>query len=280
MIALDQSPPHDYGERVKAASAGESSLAVARKQRTGEGRRVLLPGRLRKASMRRMRTLFLTQAVVVFVTAAIPSMASAAGWDFDVQTGTLPLKFTIMGGEAKFTQASGGGTIACQKIDGSGEYTTPTEGTLDFTFTGCKRDGFEECHSKGANAEEVTTTTLVFHNIMIDSTVQVTNGKPGILITGNNNHFATLICKAGNVELIGNGVIGENVNLLCSNAEWKKTATIDFSSTSVGQQTYKQIETTGTVFDLTYRTGASSATASIDAKPVFEYDREIKTTCP
>lgn len=230
--------------------------------------------------MRRMRTLLLTAAVAVLATAAVPSMASAAGWDFDIKTGALPLKFTINGGETKITQVGGGGTIVCQKTQGGGEYKTTTEGTLDFTYTGCKKNGSEECHSAGAAVEEVTSTTVTFHNIMIDSTVQTTNGKAGILITGNNNHFATAVCaKAWTIELIGNGFIGELVSPTCNNGEWRTLGKIDFSSTAAGEQTYKQVETAGTIFDLTYRS-IGNATGSIDSKPNFEFEREFKITCP
>jgi hypothetical protein len=226
--------------------------------------------------MKRISMVLMAAALAI---AALPSAASATGWDLDVQTGTLPLKFTISGGATSFKIISGGGTVACSATAGEGEYKTPTEGTVDFTYTGCKR-GSEECHSKGAKKEEVTTTTLVFHNIMIDSTVQVTNGKPGILFTGNNNHFATAECTFGNVEYIGNGVIGELFSPICQLSEWRTMATVVFAASSNGQQTYKQAETTGTVFDLTARTFANTETSSIEGKPVLTFERAMKTTCP
>jgi|GEM_PF-2991126 len=229
--------------------------------------------------MRRLKKLLFTAGVAVLMATAIPSLATAAGWDLDIETGMFPLKFTVESSETTITRTGGGGTVTCLKTEGEGSYTTATEGTLDFTLKNCTKLGGEECHSKGAKAEEVTTTTVAFQNIMIDSTVQLLNGRPGILVTGNNNHVATLECKFGNVELIGNGFIGE-ISLLCSSGEWKSTPTVDFSSTAFGEQTYKQIETTGTVFDLTYRLGTSSGTASIDSKPKFKFERSVKTTCP
>jgi hypothetical protein len=229
--------------------------------------------------MKQKLTFLAALALASLAMTAVPSAALGAGWDFDIDVGMLPLKIKkISGGETKFTGVGGGTTVICQNTAGTGEYTTFTEGKVEFTYTGCKKDA-QECHSKGAAKEEVTTTTMVFHNIMIDSTVQVANGKPGILITGNNNHFATIECGFNTIEVIGNGVIAEQTSPICQTGTFTTQAIFNFSSSSTGQQTYKQVETAGTVFDLTMRLFANE-TASIDAKTTFEYERQIKMTCP
>jgi hypothetical protein len=229
--------------------------------------------------MKHTRTLLLTAILTAMAITAIPATASAAGWDIDVEGGTVPLKFTVASNEVKFTMALGT-TLSCTKVAGSGQYLTTTEGSLEFTFNGCQRGGGEECHSKGALFGEVTSTSLAFHNIMAESTVQVFNGIPGILITGNNNHFATLECALTTAEVIGNGVIGIMTAPVCATAAWSPTATVNFASTKPGQQEYKQVETTGTVYDFTVRRPLVTETASVDLSLVVTYEKNMKTTCP
>lgn len=218
--------------------------------------------------------------MALLAVVAAPSSASAAGWDLDVEAGILPVKIVnITGGEVKFTQLGLLSAVTCQKVEGSGVYNTATEGTLELTFTTCTR-GTEVCQTEPALKEAIKTTTLTFHNIMIDSTTQVSGGRPGILITGNNNHFATFACAGVTTEVIGNGIIGELENPTCGTAGFQKTESLSFTSEAAGKQTYKQVETAGTTFDLSARTGATTLTASVNMTPVLELERAMKTTCP
>jgi opacity protein-like surface antigen len=125
--------------------------------------------------MKQKLTMAAVAVAALLAVAAAPSSASAAGWDLDVEVGVLPVKFNISGAEARFTQLGLLGGVICQKVEGSGEYKTATEGTLELTFTTCTR-GTEVCQTEPALKEAIKTTSLVFHNIMIDSTTQVAGG--------------------------------------------------------------------------------------------------------
>jgi hypothetical protein len=218
------------------------------------------------------------------VTAAIlvvPSMASAAGWDIDpTPTEAKPLTFTTSGGEAKLTSAQ---TVTCAANTGSGKYTTATTGKVSLKFTGCKGPFFTTCTTAGQASGTIVTTELEFHNIMIENTVQLVGGTPGILITPNGGHFASFTCSVIginiNIAVSGNGIIGDISSPKCAGSS--KTATLNFESSATGVQKFMQEETAGTKYDLTSsENGGAPATASEDATGTITFGETATITCP
>jgi len=229
--------------------------------------------------MNRKLILPLVGVLSVLALGALPSMASAAEWQVDVESGTFPTPITSSGSDPLLTSSLG--TITCESVTGTGKYTSATTGDIQFLFHGCKK-GTESCTTAGQPSGTFTTTEMLFHNIMIDSTAQVTNGKPGILITANENHFGTFVCGGiFTVKITANGIIGEVTNPTCPTGTFQKTTALKFESTATGSQKYKQVETTGTIWDLTADGFGLTATTSLDAELTTEFtSTKAKMTCP
>jgi len=227
--------------------------------------------------MRQKRLISVSLAVAAFAFGAIATMASAA--DLDPETGGFPLTFSGVIGEPKFT--SGLGTTTATAVDVHGEFETAIAGWIEFTFTNLTEFG-GTCTSTVPVAPEglVTTTKLPFRIVMIDSTSQLSGGKPGMLITGNSEHMTTFKCPMGTIEWKGNGVIGEIRSPSCASGTFTKTATIEFASAGTGNQQYKQVETTGTTYDLIAKSLLGTLTTSWDFGGAVEFVRKVKLTCP
>jgi len=228
--------------------------------------------------MKQKLMLLFAGALAVFAFGALPSMASAAEWSVDLETGTFPTPITSTGGVTSLTSALG--TISCETVTGTGQYTTATTGDIQFLFHGCKKvSNGEVCTTTGQSAGTITTTNLLFHNSMLEATP---TGKPGILITSNAGHFATFVCGGiFTVKVEGNGIMGEVTSPTCSTGTFQKTSTIKFASSGTGNQVWKQVETAGTSFDLTAEGFGLRATASEDGEGTTEFtSTKAKMTCP
>jgi len=217
--------------------------------------------------------------LAVFALGALPSLAAAAEWSVDLEAGTFPTPIASNGGAISLT--SNLGTMSCTSVTGTGQYTSATTGTIQLLFHGCTK-GSENCTTVGQSAGTTTTTVLVFHNEMIDSTSQTTGGKPGILITPNEGHIATFVCGGiFTVKVKGNGIISEVTNPTCSTGTFQKTMLSKLASISAGSQRYKQIETAGASFDLTVEGFGLTSTTSEDAELTTEFtSTKAKMTCP
>lgn len=221
-------------------------------------------------------------ALAVLALAAVPSVAMAGEWTIDPETGVASeLTFSGETGEAKLTSSLG--TVTAKKVDVKGTYENGTTGHVEFTFTEVSGLG-GTCTGTVpvAPTGTITSTELAFHNIMIEKTGAegFPNGKAGILITSNLEHFATFKCPLATVEVKGNGIIGEVLNPLCTNTGFQSTATLEFASTSTGVQKYMQVTTEGTKYDLTAKSSLGTVTASEDAEGTITFNRKVKMTCP
>lgn len=138
---------------------------------------------------------------------------------------------------------------------------TSSTGNVAITFTGCKDGpGFGECQSIGSPKGTIIATPnpLVGHLITIDPTPSVIMG---ILLTNVNTTFTCNVFDL--VKTVTGNVIGKIENPECN--QKKSHHTIDFTQGPAGTQTYRQITTTGTMFDLTsgsHAGGGSDATTS------------------
>ena len=228
------------------------------------------------------KTMLLALVVVSGLLYALPSMASAAGWDIDpAPTEKSPLTFTSSGAKASLVTA--GGNFSCTASSGTGKYTSQTTGNITITFTGCATTFFGfpiTCTSSGQSSGTIKTTeNLVFHNIMIESTAQVAGGTPGILVTPNSGHFATFVCAGNTVVVGGTGVIGDISSPKCG--ETSTTSTLKFEASGVGVQKYTQEETTGTKYDQTSsKNGGAPETASQEAEGKVTFNQAATITCP
>jgi len=234
--------------------------------------------------MKQKLMLLLAGALAVFSFGAFTSVASAAEWSLDLNgTNTFPQPITSQTTDPLLT--SNIGAITCATGTGTGQYTAATTGDNQYLFHGCKVVSTGEvCTTAGQPAGTITTTNLLFHNIMIDSTTQVAGGKPGILLTSNAGHFATFVCGGiFTVKVTGNGIIGEVTSPACSTGTFRRSSTLRFESIATGNQKYKQQETAGLTWDMTVEGFGITATASEDAEGPFEFTNagvEGKMTCP
>ncbi len=217
------------------------------------------------------KLILLAVAAVSAVLFALPAVASAETWHI-----TKAEKFTAHGGHALLTVDMPEATeITCQSNTATGEYENTTTGkNLVLTFHQCEvagTGGFIPCNTPGLPSGTIRTTALTFHNIMVEKE------KPAILITPNNGHFATFNCPFIHINVRGNGIIGE-VEKKCG--ESSKEAGLSFTSVDTGTQTWRQITTAGTVFDLTSsKNGEPPFTASEDATGMVTFGSSQTITC-
>ncbi len=217
------------------------------------------------------KLMLLALAAVSAVLFALPAVASAETWHI-----TKAEKFTVHGGHAILTFDEPEATeITCTSSTATGEYENTTTGkNLVLTFHGCEyagSGGSLPCTTPGLPSGTIRTTALTFHNIMVEK------GIPAILITPNNGHFATFNCPFTHVELRGNGIIGE-VEKKCG--ESFKEAGLNFMSVATGTQTWRQITTAGTLFNLTSsKNGGTAKAASEDTTKKVTFGASQTITC-
>jgi hypothetical protein len=224
--------------------------------------------------------MMLALAAVSAALFALPAVASAAEWDIDQETATLPT-FNSAGGAAKLSSSGFGAflPVECSANTGFGKYATATTSVVTLTFTGCTQAG-NPCITAGqASGTIKTTLELVTHNIMIENTGQVAGGTPGLLITPSGAHFATFECGTSKFTVGGNGIIGDISSPKCGGA-FQKTATVFFETTAPGNQRYKTVETAGTNYDLSTTTSLGTFTTGLDATWTVTFNQGTKMTCP
>lgn len=221
-----------------------------------------------------MSLLFVLAGFSVIAVASSPAPASGAGWDIDPAGGEFPLTFTVSGGQNNITVETL--TINCTKISGTGKYTAATAGKIEITFSGCIYHNFlgpEPCTTPGQASGNITTTELEFHNVYLEPNAK----NPGVLITPREEHFATYKCMGAQWALSGNGLLGALSSPGCGSGA--ETAAWSFESSAAGIEKWMQIETTGTKFDTTSKTGGGGLTTSFDAMTTLTFEKEATMTC-
>jgi hypothetical protein len=205
---------------------------------------------------------------------ALPGMASAGEFTADCETGAV-CEGTISGGTAEFVNTAGEG-FKCTSIGGNATLTSGSStGTVSLVAKGCKEQitgfGFS-CNNTGV-AGEIKTGSLVGHGIYVEPEKKL----PGILITNVN---LTFNCAGFAKKTVTGNVIGADPTPECGVFKSQETETL--SQTSPGVQQYKQVTTSGTVFDLmtnndaggAYLTSSLTGTATITA-----VGTKVKATC-
>jgi len=211
--------------------------------------------------------MLLTLLAASAIMFALPGIASA-----EVAHVSSVGKFTVTGeGNTTLTEHNETTKLPCTSVTGNGEFTTTTTGKITLSFHGCTENVFgSPCTGEVPTHEPagtITTTQLEFHLI------EIHNNVPGVLITPNNDHFATFTCAGGLVtkKIGGNGVIGQ-ITSTCGGAA-STTHTIDFESTNEAvagsTQKWMQITTAGTKYDLVNTNNGKTAT--MDAKAFIHF---------
>jgi hypothetical protein len=217
--------------------------------------------------MKKMMLLALAAASVAMF--ALPAVASAGAPVVDCGASC---KFSVHGGTSVLSR-SDNLTVTCTANTGTGEFEAGgTTGKLQLTFTGCKESVFNSsCNTTGSASGTIVTTPLTFH------TAYLTDAKttPGVLVTSNANHFSTFKCFGGFVttEVTGNGVLGHLSSPACNGSS--SAYKLKFEATAHGQQKYKQVTATGTVFDLT----SNGNTSAMNAEGTVTFPAAAQLTC-
>jgi hypothetical protein len=190
----------------------------------------------------------------------------------------LACSATVSGGAAVLSNTSSE-TISCTATSGTITQTSESStGTTQLTFTGCKETVsiFKfQCHSPGAEAGKLVTNALTSHLVDLDEAATV----PGVLLTGVN---MTTECSGalGKRTVTGN-LMGKIEEPSCGS--FASSHKIEFTQTSEGHQTYKQVTGTGTVYDLTQNNDGAGpyVTASVTGTGTLTYSggRKLKITC-
>jgi uncharacterized membrane protein len=188
------------------------------------------------------KSMLLATVVAALVFSSLPSLASAGEFIADCETGPT-CSYTVAGGAAAFGGTSGE-TTSCTGVSGNGTVTSGSStGTVTLIFTGCRETVtfFRFSCSNTSTAGKVETTALVTHNIYIDPS----SSTPGVLLTGVN---VTYNCAGFAKRTVTGNIIGHIENPNCGT--FQASHKVTFEAPSHGQQKYKQITTTGTMFDL------------------------------
>jgi hypothetical protein len=198
-------------------------------------------------------------ALSALAFAALPAVASAGEFNVDCTTCSGTISST-----AEATLTTDSGSIA-EKIkctgatSGTATQTNGTStGTVQIVFTGCKDEFISsQCNSTGISGE-IKTNVMTSHMVRIDPISGATpTGTPGVLLTGSNVTFTCPV--VGVTKTVTGNIIGHWTNPECGKSVASHTVTFGAEGNN---QKYRQVTTTGTVFNLTSGSQASDATAS------------------
>ncbi len=207
------------------------------------------------------KMMLLALAAVSAAMFALPAMASAGTWHFEKAGGIKVNTFTGTGGVSEWTTTNGL-TLKATSTTVHGEFETTTTGTITLTFHGFVGLFGVHCTTAGQPTGTVVSTKLTFHLVHLEPA----KNKPGILITPNHTTGNFLHFECGGVKQTwaGNGLLGELVapsppcgaETTAPEFKFQRSTTL-----GLGHQTWTQVTTTGTVYDLTN----AGSTMSIDA---------------
>jgi hypothetical protein len=206
------------------------------------------------------KSMLLALAAVGAAMCTLPAMASAATWDLNPAPAG---SFTLTSSTSPVFSNTNNELIECTSTTGSGTYTTASSGTLKLVFHGCKTPSFfnAACSSGATSGTIETTAELPFSNVYLDAA----HTKLGVTIKGKGEeeHFTSFTC-AGFVSFKKTGTVLGEVEKTCGSAATTQFP-LNFTKTSNGHQTWKQVEGAGPIEDLTVdnRLNSTSSTAAI-----------------
>jgi hypothetical protein len=216
--------------------------------------------------------------LVILATTGLTPRAIAATPEIDLVSGEFPVSAVghLVGGS--FSTAEGL-TIGCSTSAGTGKATSKTTGEGSYGFTGCKDSIFgSSCTSPGRPAGNILLQGLTMHLVYLDHN----HTRPGVLTTPPaGGVFAKFTCVGGfyTIEVKGDGVLSEITAPKCGATS--QVATSVARTLSHGVQEYRQVEETGTVYDMTATVNAGAPqTAGLSASVTATAERAGTLTCP
>jgi hypothetical protein len=225
-------------------------------------------------------------ALTALAFAALPAVASAGTYNVDCEGGAPTCGGTITSNPAVLIELEddAGVKIRCTSTTGSFSATNATStGSAELVFKGCTEQTFDafKCNNTGV-AGEIKTNKLTSDLINIDPSPATT---PGILLTGINVTFtcAGFVNKTVTGNIIGHIENGAPGGTACDTI-FDKTTSISFEKIGVGQQKFKQVTTTGTMFDLIsgdHTSGAKTdaTTSSQTGTGILNWTTSARITC-
>jgi len=220
----------------------------------------------------KMKT-FVLAATVAMALAALPAAASAGEPEIHCG-GAVCGAFTTTSGATALSVANGT-TINCTSTTGAGQYTTKKTGTVALMYHGCFTPTFfnTACTSPGQPVGTIKTNSSVFHNIY-ESVGKTT---PGILTTAPAIPLTFTCGGFVHVEVTGS-IIGDLESPGCGGSS--KELKLSLAATAHGQQQYKQVTTTGTIFDLDVKlNGGAAQTAAVTGTGTMNFGAAATITC-
>jgi len=196
-----------------------------------------------------MKNKMLTTVVAAaLVFAVLPAVASATP-SLDLPPGGG--HFTALGGA--IILRNGIVTLDCASTTGTGDFTGPPEGTVQFLFHGCFASVLgTPFGSSGQPAGTVTTEVLPFHLMTAKG-----SGDPAVLITtAANGRFTTFSYLGVLVSITGNGIVGA-ITAPAYNTP-SETFTFDFNATGASQE-ITETEESATKYTLEYSANGGAA---------------------
>jgi hypothetical protein len=192
-------------------------------------------------------------AVSLFALMALPPVAEAG--EPPLKCTSTPCTYSITSTGSFTWSATGGDTVACSSVTGSGSMNEleGTTGNIQLLLHGCKEQAtiFKfACSGSGQPSGTLTTNQLVTHNVYLNAA----KATQGMLLTGVN---VTFTCAGGFMSTILTGNLLTHLETPCGKTQ--KHLTVDATATSHGQQTFKQVTGSGTSFDLEQKTNHSGS---------------------
>ncbi|HVD39626.1 MAG TPA: hypothetical protein VNC16_01295 [Solirubrobacterales bacterium] len=230
--------------------------------------------------MNKKLMLLAAAALSALAFAAVPTVASAGEYEAHCEKAGVvqaTCNATISGGIAELSDTNGL-RIHCKTVGGTASFTTTTStGTASLQFKECTDAVFGlECNNQGTGTKQINTNAMVSHLVNIEPSPGTT---PGVLMTGVN---VTFTCAFGIRKTVTGNVIGhlEEPATVCNKAV--TSLKLNFEKIANGQQQFKQVTTTGTIFDLIssadpgeYLTSAQTGTGTVS----ITEGKTVKITC-
>jgi len=215
-----------------------------------------------------------TVAISAFALAVLPAVASAGSFASDCEVGSS-CTATGVGGATELEDSAG------QKVSCESHHVTVGWSfgpTVLITFTNCREtaSGFKlSCNSTGGAAGEIRTNTVSGDLVYIEPS----KSTPGILLTNLN---VTFNCAGFLKKTVTGSIIAHIENPNCGTFQASHTISFE-KAAGAGNQKYRQVTTTGTIFDLIMNNddGGSYLTSSLTgtAKLNVNGGNKVKLTC-
>jgi hypothetical protein len=218
-------------------------------------------------------------AITALSVAAAASQAIAATPEVDPAGGKFPISATASSGASSFSVEGSSLKVSCTAGTGSGQITSKTTGEGSYLLSGCGENLFgSKCTSAGQASGSIKLETSVSHLVYLDEN----HTKPGVLATPPaSGVFAKFTCGGGlvSIEVKGNGVLGAITSPACGSTS--KSSTVVAETVSTGVQKYRQIEETGTFYDMTVsQNGGAFQTAGTTWTVTGTAAENMTLTCP